>query len=291
MLNSNLPQFAHHHKEFNLFNPPADERRLKRKAGTLLFSEANLPGHKSRKINFDDLDEDGNPSQAISRLFEKHKRNLNRKRRAEQDDGEEAPRWQPRKVSKRTAIQGVVGQEFNLEPVKNASYMQIEATQAGLMLKQEVRPEATLIKDLEEVLKMEGTAEQQQANRDAVKRRTAAEKKARKEHQYARMDKQALQTALHSAFARHRIWRIKDLQRDVKQPEFYLRGVLDEMAFQHKAGDWSGMWEMKAEYRESHAADLQEQFEGELAPERDDADITDDVGEDDNVDFEDALDQ
>ena len=275
MLNSRLPQFANQHKEYNLFETPVTEKRSKRTGGTFVFSEQDVPGYKPRKFNFDDVDEEGKPSQAMSRLFANYKKNQNqKKRKAEKENEPEDTQPPPRKIPKITAIQGVIDREFDFKPVKNANYVAIEAMQAGSMLHQKKKHEAVLIKSLDDVLRMEGIAEQQQATRDAVKRKTAAEKQARKDNQTLRMDKQVLQTTLHHLFAKYHIWPMKELKKQTNQPEAYLRSVLEEMAFQHARGDWSGKWEMQKDYRDLHLANMQGQLEGEMAPS--DAEMADD---------------
>ncbi|RMZ89315.1 hypothetical protein DV736_g3453, partial [Chaetothyriales sp. CBS 134916] len=260
LLNANIPQFSMQHKEYNLFETPAAERRVKHKGGTLIFSEQDVAGYQPRRFNFNDVDDQGNPMQANSKLFEKWKRSQNnKKRRAEKDAGaEDMPQPRRRKIPKKTAIQGVIGREFDVKPVKNADYLAVEAAQAGSMLHQKKKQEAVLIQSLDDVIQIEGTADQLKQNRDAVKRRQMREREDRKANQYQRLERAALQSLLHQLFARHKVWPFKELRLETRQPADYLKSVLEEIAFQPAKGDWAGKWVMKEEYRNTHLADLQD---------------------------------
>ncbi|RMZ84020.1 hypothetical protein DV737_g1360, partial [Chaetothyriales sp. CBS 132003] len=260
LLNANIAQFSTQHKEYNLFETPPAERRAKRKGGTLVFSEQDVAGYQPRRFNFNDVDEQGNPVQANSKLFEKWKRSQNnKKRRADKDGGaEDTPQSQRRKIPKKTAIQGVISREFDVKPVKNADYLAVEAAQTGSMLRQKKKQEAVLIQSLDDVIQIEGTADQLKQNRDAVKRRQIREREDRKANQYQRLERPALQSLLHQLFARHKVWPFKELRLETRQPADYLKGVLEEIAFQPAKGDWAGKWVMKEEYRNTHLADLQD---------------------------------
>ncbi|RMZ79701.1 hypothetical protein DV738_g3218, partial [Chaetothyriales sp. CBS 135597] len=260
LLNSNIAQFSTHHKEYNLFETQPTERRAKRKGGTVIFSEQDVPGYQARRFNFNDVDDQGNPVQANSKLFEKWKRSQNnKKRRADKEAGaEDTPQPQRWKIPKKTAIQGVISREFDVKPVKNADYLAIEALQTGSMLHQKKKQEAVLIQSLDHVIQIEGTADQLKQNRDAVRRRQMREREDRKANQYQRLERPALQSLLHQLFARHKVWPFKELRLETKQPADYLKSVLEEIAFQPAKGDWAGKWVMKEEYRNTHLADLQD---------------------------------
>ncbi|RMD40937.1 hypothetical protein DV735_g4181, partial [Chaetothyriales sp. CBS 134920] len=260
LLNSNLTQFSTQHKEYNLFETKPTERRAKRRGSALIFSEQDVPGYQARRFNFNDVDEQGNPVQANSKLFEKWKRSQNnKKRRADKEAGvEDTPQPQRWKIPKKTAIQGVISREFDVKPVKNADYLAIEAVQTGSMLHQKKKQEAVLIQSLDHVIQIEGTADQLKQNRDAVRRRQMREREDRKANQYQRLERPALQSLLHQLFARHKVWPFKELRLETKQPADYLKSVLEEIAFQPAKGDWAGKWVMKEEYRNTHLADLQD---------------------------------
>ena len=80
------------------------------------------------------------------------------------------------------------------------------------------------------------------------------------------------------------IWRMRSLKRATNQPEIYLREVLSEIAFMHKNGDWSGMWQLKPEYREKDATLLNPG--GLMAPDFEASELSD--NDEDNETFEDV---
>ena len=134
MLNR-LHQLESQPKEYNLLPMPTERLKSKQPGQALVFSEKDLPGYKSKTFAWDDLDEEGNPSQGRSFLYERHKREQKRK--------EAKGRFQPysrRPIPKQTAIAGVVAKEFDLVPVKNEEYFVIEARQTAQMLKVPDRP-------------------------------------------------------------------------------------------------------------------------------------------------------
>lgn len=102
----------------------------------LVFSEKDLPGYKAKSFSWDVIDEEGNPGQGRSILYEKHKK--------EQKKKENKGRFQPysrRPIPKQTSIAGVVTKEFEAVPVKNDDYFQLESKQAAEMLKLPDRPQ------------------------------------------------------------------------------------------------------------------------------------------------------
>lgn len=77
-----------------------------------------------------EIDEDGNPIQGRSYLYEKAKRDAKRK--------ESKGRFEPyarRPIPKQTAIAGVVTRDFECIPVKNEEHAALEIIQAEKMLK------------------------------------------------------------------------------------------------------------------------------------------------------------
>ena len=77
-----------------------------------------------------DIDEDGNPLQGRSYLYEKARRDAKRK--------ENKGRFEPytrRPIPKQTAIVGFVSHDFECTPVKNEEYAALEILQAEKMLK------------------------------------------------------------------------------------------------------------------------------------------------------------
>ena len=82
---------------------------------------------------------------------------------------------------------------------------------------------------------------------------------------------------------------MRDLRAKVKQPEQYLREVLNDIAFMHKQGDFNGRWELKQEYKAADSDLLNPN--SIVAPKLEDSDMdgsgVEDEGDDD-VQFEDV---
>lgn len=287
LLNQNLPQFRNQHIEYNLFDVPQPERRAKKHGQAFVFSEQDLPGYKPRKFNFDEVDDDGNPAQAGSRLFESYKRKQNeKKRKAEQAlDGTQDTGPRQRKIPKKTAMQGTVQKEFRIEPVKNEYYLKVESAQAASLLDRKEKTEAVLI-DQKEVIRMEagGIAETAAANKAADKQRTATQKQARQDQTIARMEIVDLQQILFNAFSEFKKWKFGQLKARTRQPTDYLRQVLSEIAFRHQGGDTSGAWQLKPQYEAQLVAS---KYEGEVATGVEE-DYAGDEGDDDDVVFQDV---
>lgn len=127
---SKLPQFEDEPKEYNLSLPPIEKIRSRRPGQALVFTEKDLPGYKARPFTWDDLDEDGNPAQGRSYLYENHKRQIKKK----ENKGRYTP-YARRPIPKQTAITGTVAKEFEVVPVKNDEYYVLENKQAKELLK------------------------------------------------------------------------------------------------------------------------------------------------------------
>ncbi|EMD31465.1 hypothetical protein CERSUDRAFT_119685 [Gelatoporia subvermispora B] len=67
----------------------------------------------------------------------------------------------------------------------------------------------------------------------------------------ARMPRDQLLDELFKAFQEREHWSIKVLRERTQQPEAYLKEVLGEIAFLHRAGEHSGTWELLANYKGS----------------------------------------
>jgi transcription initiation factor TFIIF subunit beta len=126
----NLPQFKLHPKEYTLVPSNHDRARVKKPSSAFVFSEKDLPGYKGRSFAMNEIDEDGNPLQGRSYLYEKARRDAKRT--------ESKGRFEPyarRPIPKQTAIAGVVSREFECTPVKNGEYAALEILQAEKILK------------------------------------------------------------------------------------------------------------------------------------------------------------
>lgn len=128
MLNS-LPRFAGVEKEYRLDQPVAPLRKKKDKPRTMVFSEKDKAGYKPKTWAWDDLDEDGNPGQGRSYLYEAQRR----EERKKESKGRYTP-YAKRPIPKITSITGTVVQEFDLKPVSNDEHAKFEAKRRETML-------------------------------------------------------------------------------------------------------------------------------------------------------------
>lgn len=125
-----LPALANEPKEYNLFPPPIEKMRARRPGQAMVFSEKDLPGYKPRAFGWDEIDEEGNPGQGRSFLYERHKREIKKK----ENKGRYTP-YTRRPIPKQTAIVGTVAKEVEATPVKNDEYFELENKRAAEMLK------------------------------------------------------------------------------------------------------------------------------------------------------------
>ncbi|KAF8168765.1 transcription initiation factor IIF, beta subunit [Pholiota molesta] len=66
----------------------------------------------------------------------------------------------------------------------------------------------------------------------------------------ARIPRNQLLDQLFALFRQTPRWGIKPLRDRTQQPEVYLKEVLSEIAFLHKAGEWNGLWELQEAFRD-----------------------------------------
>lgn len=136
-LNRDIPQFRLQPKEYILAATSQDRRRSKRPGQALIFSEKDLPGYKSKQFAWDEIDDEGNPGQGRSFLYEKHKREIRKK----ENKGRFTP-YARRPIPKQTAVVGAIEREFDAVPVKNDEFFNIESRQSAVMLKPQQKAEA-----------------------------------------------------------------------------------------------------------------------------------------------------
>ncbi|EXJ86212.1 hypothetical protein A1O1_06582 [Capronia coronata CBS 617.96] len=279
---SAIPAFESEPKEYNLFPPPIEKMRARRPGQAMVFSEKDLPGYKPRPFAWDDIDEEGNPGQGRSFLYERHKREVKKK----ENKGRYTP-YTRRPIPKQTAIMGTVAKEFEAIPVKNHEYFELENKKAAAMLKPPERDQAIFATGDEDPSKKHIPL-MSMTDKANVLKNAQARRHAQKENRAARVEKHVLIDRLMELFRQHRIWGLRDLKAKVNQPEAYLRETLSEIAFMWKAGDFNGKWELKDEYK-SDAMLLNPS--GVVAPKVEDSDMDksgmDDDDDDDEV-FEDV---
>ena len=312
------PAFENEPREYNLFAAPPEKQRSRRPGQAFVFSEKDLPGYKPKTFAWDDVDEEGNPGQGRSFLYERHRREQKQK----ENKGRFVP-YSRRPIPKQTAVAGTVDREFEAVPVKNDEYFALENKRTAQMLK---------VRELEEADFKTGDDDPAKRNRKDIymarseaqalsrvctfvlalffqflppmqqevrstntpsSQANQARRHAAKENRAARVDKGQLIDKLLELFRQHRIWGLRDLKAKVNQPEAYLRETLSEIAFMWKQGDFNGKWELKEEFKIGDDA-LLNPAGLEIAPKAEDTDADTksgmDLDDDDDVDdvFEDV---
>jgi transcription initiation factor TFIIF subunit beta len=87
-------------------------------------------------------------------------------------------------------------------------------------------------------------------------------------------------------FQYYRYWGLREIKVRTKQPDAYLREVLNEIATMWKSGDLNGKWELKPEFKEKDAPN---NYAGDMAPDAVESEVDIVVEDDDeNETFEDV---
>ncbi|KAJ9660302.1 hypothetical protein H2198_002610 [Neophaeococcomyces mojaviensis] len=276
-LNEKSPLFQSTEKEYILKAPDQSHRRIKRPGQVMMFSEKDKAGYKKRANVWDNIDEDGNPGQGRSQLYE----NIQKDEKKKENKGKP---WQyrPRKpIPKITALAGTVSQEFEAVAVENAEHKRLEQQRTQDLL----RPKE---KDSIKIGKVEAKTQYasviSSAERSRINAAANIKRKQLKDNRTARWSKEALIAELFQKFRQHRYWGLNDLKISIGQPMEFVRATLEEIAIMHRSGDFNGKWELKDVYKQDeellNAA-------GE-APKLEESDVDMKSEGDDDMDFEDV---
>lgn len=228
-------------------------------------------------------DEDGTGMQGRSYLYERNRRE--RQRKENKDKGQKFEPYTRKPITKQTAVAGIVEKDLECVPVKNEAFYILEAQETENMLKIPERPQAIFGKS--------GNRQPayvlSQEERKKLNKQSAAKKQAAKDNRSARVSRSDLIDRLLLCFKKHRIWGLRDLKAEVNQPEAYLRDTLQEIAFMWKAGDFNGKWELKNEFK-AQDAQLLNPTNSEVAPEVEESEFDrsgkDEDDDDEKMDFE-----
>lgn len=121
-LNEIASLFKATEKEYILRTPDITAQRNQRPGRVMMFSEKNRPGYKQRSNVWDVVDDDGNPGQGRSQLYEQFQKDEKRK-----ENKGKPWQYRPRKpIPKITALAGTISQEFEALPVDNAEHKRFE---------------------------------------------------------------------------------------------------------------------------------------------------------------------
>lgn len=162
------PDLENEPKEYNLFPPLPEKVRAQKPGQAFVFSEKDLPGYKPKTFSWDEVDEDGNPGQGRSFLYERHRREQKKK----ENKGRFVP-YSRRPIPKQTSIAGTIAKEFDAVAVKNNEYYVLEEKKAEAMLK---------IPDREEADFATSTNDPEKRNRNTYMSRSEAQATLRVSH-------------------------------------------------------------------------------------------------------------
>ncbi|KAI4278699.1 MAG: hypothetical protein LQ337_000808 [Flavoplaca oasis] len=251
----------------------------RKSSNTFIFSEKDLHGYAARsKISMPTKTAGGSyPSRAPNSAFQ-HRQRQNTPLQ------EAGKRWQPyrRTIPKQTALTGQVQTELNCFPVENAEYkrvMDARAKQAMLKPRRE-----TKMVDRQPTGPVHQITGLRQRNAFESGFTTTAKRTAGKgQHlKAARIPRNELKDLIFGCFRRYPYWAIRTMKTELQQPESYLKEVLEEVAVMARSGEYTNLWQLRPEYRESSYNEVN----AEIAP-GGDAGASED--EDDNVKMEDVL--
>lgn len=165
LLNS-APKFTTIEKEYVLRKQTGPARRSKGPGQVMLFSEKNKPGYKQRQSMWDVIDEDGNPGQGRSQLFEQGVRDEKKKA----NKGKYVP-YQKRPIPKITALAGTFMQEFEAHPVDNAEHRKLDSDRTMNVFREKERASISIVNEVNlnrHLGSAISAAERQQINRVSV---------------------------------------------------------------------------------------------------------------------------
>lgn len=234
---SNSDKLPNIEKEFVL-KKQQTAPKPRRPGQALMFSEKNRPGYKQKTNVWDMIDEDGNPGQGRSQLYEQAIRDEKKK----ENKGRYTP-YLRKPIPKITALAGTVHQEFEAIPVDNDEYRKLDQERTRTMLKTKEKENIeikTHVDPLAQYASVLTAAERQDINKAAQRRRQDA-----KDNRAARLDKTVVLQELFKLFREHKYWGLRDLRIRLRQPESWVKENLEEIAVMHRHGDFNGKWELK----------------------------------------------
>ena len=270
MLLNDIPQHKPIPKEYNLNVTDTNVKN------TFFFTEQDLPGFKTRSKRGFDEKTANLPARLLRPKVEKT-----------EDHAPPDPkkRFQPyfrRAIPKKTTLVGGITVELNCTPVNNPETNRIlaERTHLAMMPKRQ----SVHVKGNVKGFFQPGTIMAQNSFGGFIKN-TTAEKKARSlESKTARIPRNELMDLLFKCFREYRFWSMKALRAKLRQPEAYLRELLDEIADMPKSGRFAMKWTLKEAYAKANAIG-----ENEAPDAGDDVDLDmADDDDDEDVNFEDV---
>lgn len=167
-----------------------------------------------------------------------------------------------RTIPKKTALAGRVIHECTVVPsLKDANYKKVIQKRKE-RLQQPPAARVTLLNDLPGVVassnapNLRGTGSQSHFMK-------AQKKDIKLDGKAVRIERSALLDILFKLFEEYPYWSLKGLKERTKQPEVYLREVLDSMAVLNKSGPYAMKYSLQQEYKQlSNQQGAQEEDDG-----------------------------
>ncbi|KAB5581104.1 putative transcription initiation factor [Coniochaeta sp. 2T2.1] len=234
MLLKSIPQHQNVPKEYDLEVNKEDARN------TFIFSEQDLPGYAAKNKAKADAIKAGIPAYLMKSKNEKENTATSWERRKK---GGVPPR---KSIPKKTAIAGKVRHLVTGIPVENIETEMITRRER----EEAMKPKAET--DIVEALAIDPRRVLQAGTEDVTNfiKTGEAPKPKRTDNKTTRMPENELVDALHACFRQYNFWSMKALRSHLRQPEAYLREVLDKLAVLMRTGDFANHYQLKPEFKE-----------------------------------------
>ena len=245
-------------------------------SNVVVFNEKDLPGHQARRDVVGRARAHLRP-QGIPAKSDRY--------------GSTKPGTYRSAIPKQTALAPMVKHQADATPVQDASYdAYIEKSyKAAMQPKSKTRISHKLEKGMHPGTRNSTTF-------TLSSRVPGSTRKPRPKEKAVRMDQKDLLDAIYKCFQQYRYWSLKALKFRLKQPEAYIKQMLDGIAFLVRSGDFAMNYKLKDEYEgianikqdevKDENAVVKSEDEGSMA---EDAEMDEEEDEDeDELDLEDV---
>lgn len=189
-------------------------------------------------------------------------------------NSEEKPLLYVKTIPKKTSLVGRIVHECQVTPLKgDVRYKEMTAMRQNIPQAKE-RPKVTLLDEIPGVVQLQTGPSLSGRSTSMFLKQQPARNKA--DGRAIRMPKNDLLDLLFRLFEEYEYWLMKGLKERTRQPETYLKELLEEIANLIKKGPYTSKYNLKPEYKRLRDAERAARAE----PERDD---------DDDVEMEDII--
>ncbi|KAJ8100401.1 transcription initiation factor IIF, beta subunit [Lipomyces tetrasporus] len=193
--------------------------------------------------------------QNLARYKDGNGRNQNGAASAPQNNGNgksKRRRYQPysrANIPKKTSIVGTVFHECSLTvSAADKSYTNFVA-QRKMMAEAAPRPQVTLLNEIPGVTSAMAGPSMKDSNSAFMKAQKREKDRASAEGKAARIPKNELYDQLFKLFEEYDYWSMKGFRERTRQPEAYLKEVLESIAILNKKGPYALKYSLKPEYK------------------------------------------